>query len=109
MNDLNRRKSGVFIAIVDLRVAPTRGLEALGALLAEAPAIRAMAGNLAFQPYLHPERNGEIRIFQEWRDAASYEAYAASPVLLSLRRTLRPLMAAAPSRRMIAEDPATVH
>jgi quinol monooxygenase YgiN len=100
----------MFIAIVDFTVAPARGLKALGVILAEATAVRAMDGNLAFQPYLHPESAGEIRIFHEWRDAADFEAYIASPAFRALSQALRPLMSGPPvSRRMTAHLLETVN
>ncbi len=100
----------MFIALVDFTVSSAKGLEALAVLLAEAPAIRAMDGNLAFQPYLHPESAGEIRIFHEWRDAAGFEAYIASPEFRALSQVLRPLMSGPPvSRRMSAHLLETVN
>jgi quinol monooxygenase YgiN len=93
----------MFIAIVDLAVAPAKGLAALRVILAEAPSVRAMTGNIAFQAYLHPEDTGGIRIFHEWQDAAGLETYTASAAFKVLMQTLAPFMAAAPaSRRLTA-------
>src|SRR4051812_43929446 len=45
------RSQSMPIAIVDFIVAPENCEGALGAILAEAPAVRAMKGNIAFQAY----------------------------------------------------------
>jgi quinol monooxygenase YgiN len=94
----------MLIAIVDFTVAPENRPSALAAILATAPAIRGMANNLGFQPYLDPENTGAIRIFHEWQDAASFEVYTASAEFKTLGQVLRPLMIAPPvSRRMKAD------
>ena len=94
----------MLIAIVDFIVAPENCAAALAAILAEAPAVRAMKGNVAFQPYLDPKDAKAIRIFHEWNDAASFELYTASDTFKTLGQVLRPLMIAPPvSRRMTAD------
>jgi quinol monooxygenase YgiN len=94
----------MLIAIVDFTVAPENRAAALATLLAEAPAVRSMAGNLAFQPYLDPVNAEAIRIFHEWQDQASFAAYAASDTFERSGQALRPMMTGAPlSRRMSAD------
>lgn len=93
----------MLIAVVDFTVAPENRAAALATLLADAPSVRAMAGNLAFQPYLDPVSAEAIRVFHEWQDAASLELYYSSDIFERASQTLRPLMIAPPvSRRMMA-------
>ena len=94
----------MLIAIVDFTVAPENRAAALATLLAEAPAVRSMTGNLAFQPYLDPVSAEAVRIFHEWQDAASFEAYTSSDAFKRSGQVLRPMMTGAPlSRRMSAD------
>jgi quinol monooxygenase YgiN len=94
----------MLIAIVDFTVAPENRAAALATLLAEASAVRSMPGNLAFQPYLDPVNAEAVRIFHEWRDQASFEAYTGSEGFKRAGQVLRPMMIAAPvSRRMSAD------
>jgi quinol monooxygenase YgiN len=99
----------MLIAIVDFTVAPENRPSALTAILAAAPAIRAMTNNLGFQAYVDPENSGAIRILQEWQDGASFEVYTASAEFKRLGQLLRPLMIDPPvSRRMKADLLVTV-
>jgi quinol monooxygenase YgiN len=94
----------MLIAIVDFAVAPENRPSALAAILAAAPSVRSMPNNIGFRPYLDPVNTGSIRIFHEWEDTASFEAYTASAEFSGLGKFLRPLMTAQPvSRRMKAE------
>ena len=94
----------MLIAIVDFIVAPEHREEALAAILAEAPAVRAMTGNIDFQSYLSQEDAKAIRIFHEWNDASDFEFYTSSDTFKALGGVLRPMMIAPPiSRRMTAE------
>jgi quinol monooxygenase YgiN len=101
---LAARRQIMLIAIVDFTVAPENRAAALAVLLAEAPAVRSMAGNLAFQPYLDPVNAEAVRIFHEWQDQASFETYTGSDTFKRSGQVLRPMMTAAPvSRRMSAD------
>ena len=94
----------MLIAIVDFTVAPENRAAALATLLAEAPAVRSMAGNIGFQTYLDPVNGEALRIVHEWQDQASFEAYTASEAFKRSGQVLRPMMTGAPvSRRMSAD------
>ena len=93
----------MFIAIVDFTVPAEKRAAALATLLAEAPTIRAMPGNLAFRPYLDPVKPDALCILHEWEDAESFKAYSGSESFKASGAALRPMMSSAPvSRRMIA-------
>lgn len=95
----------MLIAVVDFTVSPENRAAALAALLAEAPIVRSMRGNLAFQPYLDPVIAEAVRVFHEWQDAESFEVYTSSDAFKRASQTLRPLMLAPPvSRRMTASS-----
>jgi quinol monooxygenase YgiN len=94
----------MLIAIVDFTVASENRANALAAILAAAPRVRSMPNNIGFDPYLHAVHSGSIRIFHEWEDMASFDAYTSSPEFNGLSQHLRPLMTAQPvSRRMKAD------
>ena len=94
----------MLIALVDFTVAPENGPAALATLLAEAPAVRAMAGNLDFRPYLDPVSAGTVRIFHEWRDADSFAAYTQSDTFKRSGQVLRPMMTGIPVSRRLNAD-----
>lgn len=71
-------KATVFIAIVDVKVAPADRAAALAALLGAAPGVRAMPGNLAFRAFLDSGRPEAVRILHEWADAHGFAAYGRS-------------------------------
>jgi quinol monooxygenase YgiN len=99
----------MFIAIVDFTVAAQNRETALDTLLAEAHAVRAMPGNLAFRPYADPIDGEAVRIVHEWQDIESFEAYASSDTFRSSGQALRPLMTSMPvSRRFTAQILETV-
>ena len=94
----------MLIAIVDFTVEPENRAAALAALLREAPAVRAMPGNISFRPYLDPVKPESLCILHEWEDTHSFSAYSESDEFKLSGHVLRPLMTSAPvSRRMTAE------
>lgn len=68
--------------------------QASALLDAEASAIRARAGCLAYRPFI--DASGGALIFQLWQDQAAFEAYRASPSFAALNAGLRSLMIAPP-------------
>lgn len=94
----------MLIAIVDFTVEPENRAAALAALLKEAPAVRAMPGNIGFRPYLDPVKAEALCILHEWEDSESFSAYTDSDEFKMSGQVLRPLMTTVPvSRRMAAE------
>lgn len=94
----------MLIAILDFDVAPADQQAALDHLLAEAPTVRAMPGNIAFRPYADPLIDTRVSLIHEWEVPAAFEAYLASEAFANTGAVLRPMMTAAPvSRRFTAE------
>lgn len=93
----------MLIAILDFDTAPADRPAALAQLLAEAPRIRAMPGNLAFRAYADPQRQDRLTVVHEWEDRDSFAGYLASSAFARSGEVLRPLMVAPPvSRRFEA-------
>ena len=93
----------MLIAHVRFRATEEDRQKALAALVAKAPAIRAMKGCLAFVPFLDPTDRQGLGVLHEWQSGEDFAAYAASPAFVETAAILRPLMAAAAiSRRFDA-------
>ncbi|SSC68038.1 putative quinol monooxygenase [Ciceribacter selenitireducens] len=93
----------MLIAHVRLRVSEDDRQKALDTLMANAPAIRATKGCLAFVPFLDPTDRQGLGVLHEWQSGEEFAAYAASPGFVETAAILRPLMTAAPvSRRFDA-------
>lgn len=94
----------MLIAILDFDVAPADQQAALDQLLAEAPGVRAMPGNIAFRPYADPLLDTRVSLVHEWQSRADFDAYLASEAFARSGTKLRPMMTGAPtSRRFEAE------
>ncbi len=92
------------LAHVFFKVSVAARQEALNALVAEAPAVRAMKGCLAFVPFADPTDAETLGVLHEWERADDFAAYLASPEFTRSGTILRPMMTAAPdSRRFDAE------
>lgn len=100
----------MLIAHVHFTVAPDQRQNALNALLAEVPVVRAMAGCVAFHPFLDATDTAGLGIVHEWTDAESFAAYASSPGFAEVGKVLRPMMTGAPvSKRFDAKVLETVN
>ncbi|MBR0556303.1 antibiotic biosynthesis monooxygenase [Ciceribacter sp. L1K23] len=98
------------IAHLFFSVDPARRAEALALLVAEAPAIRAMKGCMAFMPFADPTTETGLGVLHEWETDADFTAYTGSEIFAETGRMLRPMMSAAPvSRRFDAELVQTVN
>ncbi|MHA7970375.1 putative quinol monooxygenase [Rhizobium sp. CAU 1783] len=93
----------MLVVHVRFRVAEHDRQRALDALMANAPATRAMKGCLAFVPFLDPTDGRGIGVLHEWQTGEDFAAYAASPGFAETSAILRPLMTEPPlSRRFDA-------
>ena len=95
----------MLIIIVDFAVTPADAPLAQTTLDAEAPIVRALAGNLGYSMWTHPHQTGSFRLMHEWSDAASFDAYRASDGFRSVGAVLFPLMTGTPSSRVFVADP----
>lgn len=86
----------MLIAHVHFTVAQVDRQNALDALLAELPAVRAMRGCRVFLPFLDPGDPCRLGVLHEWETADDFAAYAASPAFAEVGRTIRPLMTEPP-------------
>ncbi|MEZ4563463.1 MAG: antibiotic biosynthesis monooxygenase [Thermomicrobiales bacterium] len=97
------------LAHLTFTVRPEAQDEALGVLLAEVPAVREMAGCMAFIPFIDPTVTGGVGVVHEWATEEDFAAYLASPTFAASGAQLFPLMTGEPdSRRFDATliDPA---
>ena len=69
------------LAHLTFTVRPEAQHEALGVLLEEVPAVRDMAGCVAFIPFIDPTVTGGIGVLHEWATEADFAAYLASEIL----------------------------
>lgn len=93
----------MLIAILDFDVAPADSEVALNQLLAEAPEVRGMSGNIAFRAYADPLIDTRITVVHEWEREADFSAYLGSEAFARSGAALRPMMTAPPvSRRFEA-------
>lgn len=98
------------VAHVFFKVSVADRQGALGALVAEAPTVRAMKGCLAFVPFADPTDAETLGVLHEWESDDDFTAYLASPEFARSGKILRPMMTAAPiSRRFDAEVAETVN
>ena len=92
------------LAHLTFTVLPEAQHEALGVLLEEVPAVRAMEGCMAFIPFIDPTSTGGVGVLHEWATEEDFAAYLASPVFAASGARLFPLMTHEPdSRRFNAE------
>jgi len=89
----------MLFVIVDFAVAPENASLAISTLGAEAPIARALPGNLGYSVWVDPDEAGKMRLMHEWSDAASFDAYKASPAFKSAGSVLFPLMVGKPVSR----------
>lgn len=93
----------MFIAILDLRTAPTDREAALDQLRGEQEQIRAMPGNLDFRVYAADDDQA-VTVLHEWVDKPAFDAYLASDAFARSGEVLRALVISPPvSRRFVAE------
>jgi quinol monooxygenase YgiN len=93
----------VLIVILDLDVTAVCRAGALDQLLAEAPKVRKMQGNIAFRPYADPLVDTRLTLVHEWEARSDFDAYLASSSFARLREVLGSIMIGAPvSRRFEA-------
>jgi quinol monooxygenase YgiN len=94
----------MIIAVVDFEVAPADREKAFAVLKRDAPAARALPGNLSYRAFANADSHSHVGIMHEWEAQAHFEDYLASEAFAEIGRQLRPLMTSAPvSRRMRAE------
>lgn len=86
----------MLVAHVQFTVAPDRRGEALATLLAEAEEVRRMPGCALFVPFADPTDPAALRVVHEWRSAAAFEGYLASPAFAAAGAVLRPMMTGVP-------------
>ncbi len=86
----------MFIAIVEFEVAKENRERAIGQLLAEVPAVRAMNGNVGFNTYADPSNETSVVILHRWKSPADFQNYTASEAFARSGKILRPLMTAPP-------------
>lgn len=92
------------IAHLTFTVDPQHQQPALDALVAAAPAVRAMPGCLAFIPFADPTSVGGIGLLHEWDSGGDFARYLDSPDFARINTGLRALMRGAPlSKRFEAE------
>ena len=92
------------LAHLTFTVRPEAQREALEVLLEEVPAVREMAGCVAFIPFVDPTTSGGIGVLHEWATEADFAAYLASETFAASGARLFPLMTQEPdSRRFDAE------
>ena len=92
----------MFIAVLDLRTAPTDRPVVLAHLDSVREEIRAMPGNLEFRVYAARDEEG-VAVIHEWDDERSFADYLATDVFDRSGTVLRPLLSAPPvSRRFRA-------
>jgi quinol monooxygenase YgiN len=94
----------MLIVIVDFTVAPENTDTVQQALLAEAPAARALRGNQSFGFWVDPDQPYTWRLMHEWTDATAFEAYRATPAFQAAGAILFPLMIGKPISRVFAAD-----
>jgi quinol monooxygenase YgiN len=94
----------MIIAIVDFEVAAADRARALDILKHDAPAARALPGNLGYRAFTDAGSDTHIGIMHEWEKAEHFDGYIASAAFADIGKQLRPLMTAPPvSRRMTVE------
>jgi quinol monooxygenase YgiN len=90
----------MLIVIVDFTVAAENHNLALATLHAEAPVVRALAGNEGFSVWTSPDQGGTFRLMHEWSDADAFAAYRASEGFKTAGGILFPLMLGKPTSRV---------
>lgn len=86
----------MLIAHVMFHVAATDRAAALQTLLDECDAVRAMAGCIAFIPFVDPTNDTELGVLHEWDSAEAFADYTASEEFAKVGQALRPIMTAPP-------------
>lgn len=94
----------MYIAILDMTVAPQDRPSVLAHFAGAREEVRVMPGNLEFRALASYEDPGALTVLHEWADEQSFTAYLASGAFARSGERVRPLMTAAPmSRRFHAE------
>ena len=89
----------MFIAIVEVDIKPEAVADTVAALEKDRAAALSMPGCLAFRSCAINGAPAKIVLVEEWEDAASFEAYKASPAFAEAMGTIKPVMAGAPVSR----------
>lgn len=98
------RETQMLIAHLRFPIAPENRQAATEALVADAKAVRAMKGCLAFHPVHDPVDDAVLGVVHEWETEADFAAYTGSEVFRSFGARIRPMMTGKPeSRRFRAE------
>jgi quinol monooxygenase YgiN len=92
------------IVIVDFATAPESAQLVHLTLQTEAPAVRALPGNLSYGFWPDPDHPGAWRLMHEWDDEPSFAAYRATPGFKAAGEVLFPLMTGKPSSRVFVAD-----
>lgn len=95
----------MLIVTVDFATLPADRDFALATLRAEAPIVRALAGNLGYLVHLDPDDDGGLRLTHHWTDTASLAAYRASPAFKAVGQALFPRMVGQPVVTMYEATP----
>lgn len=86
----------MLIVTVAFTTLPENRTRAVGALLSEAPIVRALAGNLGYAVGLDAETPGGVHLTHRWTDAAAFAAYRASDGFAAVGAAVFPLMTGKP-------------
>lgn len=92
----------MLVAHVTFTVSAADRERVLQRLAADAAAVRAMPGCLAFVPFADPTAADRLGVMHEWTSAEEFGRYAASPLFARFGADVRPLMAAPPISRRFA-------
>lgn len=94
----------MLIAHLRFTVAPKNRQNALEALIASAPEVRAMKGCIAFVPFVDQTDDTALGVLHEWEAEEDFAAYTSSERFKSFGVAIRPIMTSSPvSRRFSAE------
>lgn len=82
----------MFIAHVMFNVSAESRAGALQTLLDECAVVRAMAGCIAFIPFVDPTDETGLGVLHEWDSAETFAAYTSSAEFAAVGQALRPIM-----------------
>jgi quinol monooxygenase YgiN len=88
--------AGIFVAIIEISVAPEKREEFITVAAQQAPAIRAFEGNIQFDVLIDPTRPDRVFYLERWKSAEDNKKFFDWWMSSGMASALRPYVTAPP-------------
>lgn len=88
--------AGIFVALIEITVAPEKREEFVAVAAEQVPAIRAFQGNIQFDVLVDPTRPGRVFYLERWESAEHNKKFFDWWMSNGMASALKPFVTAAP-------------